>query len=50
MAVRTPERLLDGRYRTIRRLGSGWMATVFLAEDERLGLRAGPLAEHFRAV
>src|ERR671933_1740378 len=37
MAVRTPERLLDGRYRTIRRLGSGWMATVFLAEDERLG-------------
>ena len=29
--------LLVGRYRTIKRLGSGGMATVLLAEDERLG-------------
>jgi serine/threonine protein kinase len=31
--------LLAGRYRTIARVGSGGMATVLLAEDERLGRR-----------
>jgi serine/threonine-protein kinase len=37
MPVRTTGALLAGRYRTIERIGSGGMATVLLAEDERLG-------------
>jgi eukaryotic-like serine/threonine-protein kinase len=35
--VHTQGSLLDGRYRVVKHLGSGGMASVLLCEDERLG-------------
>ena len=37
MPVHTQGSLLDGRYRVLRHLGSGGMASVLLCRDERLG-------------
>ncbi|HEX8975025.1 MAG TPA: Stk1 family PASTA domain-containing Ser/Thr kinase [Solirubrobacteraceae bacterium] len=37
MSAPSPNTLIDGRYKVLRRLGAGGMADVFLAEDQQLG-------------
>src|SRR6201996_2617135 len=37
MAEIVRDTLIDGRYRVVRRLGTGGMAEVYLAQDQQLG-------------
>src|ERR1700733_7258970 len=48
MAEIARDTLIDGRYRVVRRLGTGGMADVFLAEDQQLGRKVALKLLHRR--
>src|SRR6201996_3754402 len=48
MAEIARDTLIDGRYRVVRRRGSGGMADVFLAEDQQLGRKVALKLLHRR--